>query len=210
MTARVSSSAAGNVVAPAFPARPRVRASSRTRATVALLAMIAALGAFWSQSYRYKDDPHGLARPPFSLAPGAWRSILAVAATTNALCPRPLPLVVLYVSASCPHCRAELRRWSHLLQSAPQADCIAFAVVAAPSTDQAPTGWIPSRLARTLMWDRDGRVARALQVRLVPVTAYVTPQGVAVARVVGEVSEQSALQQVHALLRASNDHRGAP
>jgi hypothetical protein len=198
-------------VAPAPPARPAAGTMSRTRATLALLGVIATLGALWRQSDRYRDDPYGLARPPFKLEAKAWRSVLTVAATTERSCPASVPVVALYVNASCPHCRAELRRWANLLGSgAPQVACIGVAVVAAPSRTPGTTDWVPPELLPMLLWDHDGTVAGALQVRLVPVTAYVTRSGVVVERVIGEASEQSTLPRLDRLHQTSNDGRGAP
>lgn len=198
-------------VAPALPARPAAGAKSRTRATLALLAVTAALGTLWLQSGRYRDDPYGLARPPFKLEAKAWRSVLTVAATTERSCPASVPVVALYVNASCPHCRAELRRWANLVRSgAPQVACIGVAVVAAPSRTPGTTDWVPRELLPMLLWDHDGTVAGALQVRLVPVTAYVTRNAVVVARVIGEATEQSTLLRLDRLHQTSNDGRGAP
>jgi hypothetical protein len=208
---RANDAVPATTVAPALPARPAVGARSRTRATVGLLAVIAALGTLWSQSSRYLDDPYGLARPPFKLEPKAWRSVLMVAATAEKSCPASVPVVMLYVNASCPHCREELRRWSSLLRSgAPQAACIGFAVVAASSRTQTRTDWIPRELVPQLLWDHDGTVAKALQVRLVPVTAYVTRNAEVIARVIGEASEQSTLVRLDRLNQTSKDGRGAP
>jgi hypothetical protein len=184
---------------------------SRTRATLALLAIIAALVALWRQSGRYRDDPYGLARPPFTLEGKAWRTVLTAASTKERSCPASVPVVALYVNASCPHCRAELLRWANLLRSgAPRVACIGIAVVAAPSRTQGATDWVPPELVPMLVWDHDGTVAAALQVRLVPVTAYVTKNAVVVARVVGEASEQSTLVRLDRLHQTSNDGRGAP
>jgi hypothetical protein len=173
--------------------------------------MCAVLGTFWSQAGHYRDDPYGLAKPPFTLDPAAWRSVLLVAATKDASCPASVPIVVLYVSASCPHCQAELQRWSTLLHDrAPQARCIGFAVAATPGAGSANLGWVPRELLATLLWDHDATVAHALQARLVPLTAYVTKNGVVVARTVGETSPHSVLSHLDELRRASNSNRGAP
>jgi hypothetical protein len=202
--------AAASPVAPAMPARP-ARTVSRVRPAVALLALIALLGTLWSQSGRFRDDPYGLAKPPFKLEAAAWRSVLTVAATAEKSCPPSVPVVTLYVSASCRHCRAELQRWSNLLRSGvPQVKCIGFAVVATPPASQATTEWMPPELVPMLLWDHDRTIANALRVSLVPVTAYTTAKGVVVARAVGEASQQSTLLRLDDLRRAANDARGAP
>jgi hypothetical protein len=59
-----------------------------------------------------------------------------------------------------------------------------------------------------LLWDHDGTVARALNVRLVPLAAYVTRQGVAVSRVVGEASDSLTRRHLLELHRISNGDGG--
>ena len=94
--------------APVSPARPVGRARVRMPAAVALLVCLASLGWFGVYEWRHRPVLGVLDAPPFKMSDAAWRSILTVATTTESSCPPSVPVVVVYVSASCIHCRAEL------------------------------------------------------------------------------------------------------
>jgi hypothetical protein len=84
--------------------------------------------------------------------------------------------VLLYVSASCRWCEAELQAWDSLLASG-TSDVRAPTVVMAPG---APGGWrdfLPKRLAPGALLDADGSLARGLGVGAVPFRARVAPGG---------------------------------
>lgn len=194
---------------PTSPARSAIGVRSRARAAVVVLASCASLGSLASYAWRHRVEASGLDAPPFRIENAAWRSVLTVAATREPSCPPSIPVVILYVSGSCVHCQAELRRWSNLVRSgAPQLSCIGLAVVAAPSKATSPPHWLPTEIASTLLWDHDGTVARALDVRLVPLAAYVTSKGVVIARVVGETSEVLTSRHLADLRRTSDASRG--
>lgn len=179
-------------------------------AAVALLVCLASLGWFGVYEWRHRPVLGVLDAPPFKMSDAAWRSILTVATTTESSCPPSVPVVVVYVSASCIHCRAELERWASLVRNgARQLSCIGLAVVAAPGRSTPTADWLPHELAPTLLWDHDGTVARTLDVRLVPLAAYVTSNGVVTARAVGEASETSTSERLADLRRISGARRGA-
>ena len=201
--------ASPTAVAPDSPARPAFGVRIRTRAAVALLACVASLGSLGSYAWRHRVQASGLEAPPFKIDDAAWRSVLTVAAITEPSCPPSVPLVILYVSGSCLHCRAELLRWSNLVRSGKlEMPCIGLAVVAAPSKVNSPPHWLPAELTSRLLWDHDGTVARALKIRLVPFAAYVTSNGVVIARVVGEASEATTSRHLADLRRVSDADRG--
>jgi hypothetical protein len=199
----------GNVDAPIPATRPPARAARRVHALFVVLLLASALGALWSQSSRYHDDPLGLAKPPFAMDGRAWRSVLTVAATSNAACPASVPVVVMYVNPDCPHCHAELQRLAARIHgNARSARCVGLAIVAAP-TKTLLTTWLPPDLVPLLAWDYDGAVAHTLRATLVPTTAYITRKGVVVARVVGESDERSTQRRLDDLQRLSTAAAGA-
>jgi hypothetical protein len=81
-------------------------------------------------------------------------------------------------------------------------------VVTAPAGDATTPDWLPQELRSTLLWDHDAAVAHALDVRFVPLAAYVTESGVTIARVVGETSDSSTALHLSELRRISNGERG--
>lgn len=194
---------------PTSPARSAIGVRARARATVVVLASCASLGSLGSYAWRHRIEASGLVAPPFKIENTAWRSVLTVAATREPSCPPSIPVVILYVSGSCVHCQAELGRWANLVRrGAPQLSCIGLAVVAAPGKATSPPHWLPTEIASTLLWDHDGTVARALDVRLVPLAAYVTSKGVVIAKVVGETSEVLTSRHLADLRRTSDASRG--
>ena len=202
--------ASPTAVAPDSPARPAFGVRIRTRAAVALLACVASLGSLGSYAWLHRVGASELEAPPFKIDDAAWRSVLTVAATTEPSCPPSVPLVILYVSGSCFHCQAEIRRWSNLVRSGKQEmPCIGLAVVAAPSKANSPPHWLPAELTSRLLWDHDGTIARALHVRLVPLAAYVTSKGAVITRVIGEVSEETTIRHLVDLRRISDASGGA-
>jgi hypothetical protein len=195
--------------APASPARRAGTAPVRTRAGVLLLACLASLGWLGAYTWRHRVDTSALAGPPFKIADAAWRSVLTVAATTDRSCPPSVPVVILYVSSSCVHCQAELQRWASLVRNgALELSCTALTVVAAPDRGSAPKQWVPPELSSSVLWDYDRTVARALDVRLVPLAAYVTSKGIVTVRVAGEASEESTTGHLVELRRVSEAAKG--
>jgi hypothetical protein len=207
-------SATGNVgvrtaVAPGAPARQAAGTRSRVCAGVALFACLASAGWLGSYAWRHRVNVNALGAPPFKISDAAWRSVLTVATTTDRACPPSVPVVILYVSSSCLHCQAELRRWSDLVQRhAPELACTGIAVVATPNKAVSLHEWLPVQLASMLLWDHDATVGRALEVRLVPLAAYVTSKGTVSAKVIGETSEASTGQHLADLRRFSDGERG--
>lgn len=193
--------------APVPSARPAIGA--RIRATAVLVVCVGSLAALCSFAWNHRVDASSFDARPVKIDETAWRSVLTVAATAKRGCPPSVPVVVLYVSRSCPHCLAELERWAALVGTGgPEIACTGLAVVAVPNRGSSSTEWLPPELASMLLWDHDGTVARALNVRLVPLAAYVTRQGVAVSRVVGEASDSLTRRHLLELHRISNGDGG--
>jgi hypothetical protein len=195
--------------APDVPARRAARAGVRTFAAALLVAGTAA--AVWLGSFAWRHRVGAAARDtsPFALSDTVWRSIRAVARTTGPSCPPSVPVAVLYVSRSCVHCEAELQRWAGLVRrGAAELACVAVAVVAPFAQRSAARDWPPPELAQSLLWDRDGVVARALDARLVPIAAFVTATGVVRVRAVGESSEAATIERLRRLRWLSDIESG--
>jgi hypothetical protein len=169
-----------------------------------IAACAAALAALSSFAWGHRVDPNELAQHRFKLPAPVWRSILSVTETTHRSCPPSVPVVVLYVSSTCQHCKEELRRWASLVRSGANAlGCIGLVVSAAPGNSSAQDDWVPRELAPMLLWDHDRTVAHALDVRMIPLAAYVTNKGVVMSRAVGEASESITAKRL-AELRTFN------
>lgn len=91
------------------------------------------------------------------------------------------PGVIIYISVHCPHCRAQLEAWDHLLAEwkgpAPW-------VVIAPG-EEPDSGVIPPRMRGRVVLDDGARIARLLDVERVPMTVYVATDRRVIARVEG-------------------------
>jgi hypothetical protein len=175
-------------------------------ALVACAALIAGLGSY---AWRHRPPSNGIETAPVALRPADWRAVLTVAATGERSCPPSVPVVVLYVSSTCPHCLAEFGRWRRLMATGQrESSCIGFAIVAAPVRGTAGTEWLPRELTPVLLWDHDGTIARSLDVRMVPLAAYVTRNGIALSRVAGETADSAKLQQLARLRAASTSATG--
>ncbi|MFN2397328.1 MAG: hypothetical protein ABR543_01595 [Gemmatimonadaceae bacterium] len=93
--------------------------------------------------------------------------------------PAGLPQVILYVSPKCPHCHAELDEWNRLALALPGlAARVAIVIVTPAPAEPSDTSFIPARLRHRRIWDRDRRIGRALQLRAVPASVYLSPRGV--------------------------------
>ncbi len=82
------------------------------------------------------------------------------------------PTLLLYVDEQCSWCKAELRTWTELVSRAPER---APVVVVSRRSDP---GFVQPRLARVLVHDRTGAIARNLGLQGVPAIAVMTPRGV--------------------------------
>jgi hypothetical protein len=170
----------------------------------------AALAALSSFAWGHRVDPTELAQRTFKLPAPVWRSVLGVTETTTRSCPPSVPIVVLYVSSTCEHCREELRRWASLVRThAAALDCVGLAVAATPASAATTAAWMPPELAPMLLWDHDRTIAHALDVRMIPLAAYVTRKGVVVSRAVGEISESLTAKHL-ADLRTASSPVGGP
>lgn len=201
---RPSASAAPDVSA-RREARPRVRAL----AGALLVGAAVVAGSFGRYAWRHRIEAAARVTVPFALSDTVWRAVRSAAHTAGTSCPPHAPVAILYVSRSCAHCKAELLRWAGLMHNgAPEMDCVSIAVVA-PFAELSPADtWLPTGMERTLLWDRDGSIARALDARLVPVAAFVSSAGVVRVRVIGESSEAATLERMRTLLWFSRIESG--
>lgn len=93
--------------------------------------------------------------------------------------PAGLPQVVLYVSPTCSHCHEELDEWNRLALARPGlATRVAIVIVTSAPALGSDTSFIPAGLRHRRIWDRDRRISRALNVRAVPASAYLSRTGV--------------------------------
>jgi hypothetical protein len=210
VTARTNTSRAETVAAAApDPARPAVTVSGRTRAIAVMIASVGALATLGSFALRHRGDAGALVPPPFQLKEPTWRAVLTVASVSNRSCPASAPIVLLYVSSTCAHCKVELERWSKLVRTqSPRLSCIGIAVIASPNGATPSASWLPAELSPSLLWDHDHDIARELGVRLVPLAAFVTPKGVVTSESVGEASEESTDRRLEELRQVANTSNG--
>ena len=195
--------------APDVSARRAAGIRTRSLAAAMLLAMVAGAGSLGAYTWRHRVAPLMHDPSPFPLGDAVWRSVRSVARTSGTSCPSRLAVAVLYVSRSCVHCEAELRRWAGLVRSgAPEIACVAIAVVAPHAGTSPANDWLPAELANALLWDRDGLIARALDARLVPLAAFVTPAGIVRVRAVGESSAAATLERFRTVRWLSNIEPG--
>jgi hypothetical protein len=195
--------------APERSARRAAGAGLRAAAGALLIGAAAAMGSLGAYAWRHRIAPAARVATPFALDDTVWRSVRSVARTTGESCPPSVPVAVLYVSQSCVHCEAELERWAGLVRrGSAELACVAIAVVAPFTRVAVADGWPPPELAKMLLWDRDGSIARALDARLVPVAAFVTSAGVVHVRAVGESSEAATVERLRSLHWLSNIEPG--
>lgn len=96
--------------------------------------------------------------------------------------PRGAPEAVLYVSDACRWCDAELDAWG---KDMPREGPLGPLVVLSPGSDPDAAGLLPGALARRVVHDADGSLARALGVEAVPVLLRLDSAGRVVAVTVG-------------------------
>lgn len=108
------------------------------------------------------------------------------------------PSILLYVDEECPWCKEELLTWHELVRATGST-----APVVILSRRSAP-GFVPPSLARFLVHDQTGSIARALGLRGVPATAIVTPRGVT--HLFYGLSGQSRLDSLLHLLDVPSPH----
>jgi hypothetical protein len=114
--------------------------------------------------------------------------------------------VALYVTGSCPFCRAELAHWGTLAGRFPELFRSLRVVVIAPDPPgAADTTWLPHALPHVRVRDAHGDIARALGVRAVPVTLYLDPADTVRDLTVGERPLEATLRRVEALLRSQEE-----
>jgi hypothetical protein len=106
--------------------------------------------------------------------------------------------VLLYVSQACRHCLKELESWATAYSA--RGFSRLPAVVLSPGSDVIDTSYLPPAFRGGWIHDRDGSVARRLEIRAVPFVAVFDDGGtVADAR-----AGRSAGQRIQELLRGLN------
>jgi len=160
---------------------------------LALAASVAAVGGLSLATVRSSRAYEGPSVPfdPGALAgigPGAHRAAL----------PRIPEDVLLYVSQACPHCLRELESWATSFSAG--GFSLLPAVVLSPRSDTIDTSYLPPALRGEWIHDRDGSVARRLEIRAVPFLAVFDDGGTVVEARAG----RSSGQRIQELLRRLN------
>lgn len=139
---------------------------------LALLAAAAATLAWEGRSGAHRAralKPHPT---PYRLAP----KVLELIAAPNEVL-RPVSRALLFVSETCWHCRAELDRWTSIAIAHPQLFS-AIEVVVITGAPLTRKGFVPAELPHRHIYDREGAIAAAINVRVVPLVAFVSGDGV--------------------------------
>ena len=189
--------------------RARSPMGARSRAAAVLLGCVAAFAMLGAFAWRHRVDVSRSAADPVKLPSPVWRSLLTAATTTERGCPPSVPVAVLYVSRSCRHCQAELRRWAAMVRAkSPAIACVGLVIVARPVEAIASTDWLPPELSPMLLWDHDAEIASALGVHLVPLASFITAKGTEISRLLGEQSESAVANHLLELRLSSSGNGG--
>lgn len=188
--------------------RARSSRGVRGRAGALLVACTLSLACLGAYAWRNRIDVSRTEITPVTVPAPTWRALRAVASMTETACPPPVPLAVIYVTRSCPHCRAELGRWASFVRSGTELSCIGVVVVARRTASDTSRDWLPPALTSMLLWDRDGAIGNALGVRLVPSANYITSRGSLMSRAIGEQSDSSTKTHLIELRRTSGENGG--
>ncbi len=166
---------------------------------LALLAAVAA-GLTWKAK---SDALRGRALKPHPTPYRLTSSVLElIAAPEEASQPsRPVSRALMFVSETCRHCRAELERWASVAIAYPQlfSEIEVVVITAVPLNRK---GIVPAALPHRHIYDKEGAIAAAVNVRVVPLVAFVSANGI-VERVA--VGQNSASQVVTWLANLNGD-----
>jgi hypothetical protein len=93
----------------------------------------------------------------------------------------------MFVSETCKHCRAELERWASIAVAHPQlfSEMEVVVITAVPLNRE---GIVPAALPHRHIHDNDGAIAAAVNVRVVPLIAFVSANGIVERVTVGQNS----------------------
>ena len=143
-------------------------------ATVVAASVLAAALVIVEKPGRGRTGPDQ-ADLPWALPPLTASAVRGGSSTAAEMSAAPAALI--YVTHTCPHCKAELARWDSLAPGSHPglvADVRArVRVIASPSSPMEPLDWVPASLRARTVHDADGDIARELGVRAVPATFWV-------------------------------------
>lgn len=162
-------------VAPGAPQRGPRNGSDpdrHRRAALGILLAIAGAVAFAVAQVAVAGRPHPMVGHPLPSL-----GLSTVGPCAERFTP---PAVILYISVDCPHCRAQLQAWDHMLA---ESRGPAPWVVLAPGETAGPV--VPTSMHRRVVLDLNGHIARLLEVGRVPMTLYAAGDRSVVARVEG-------------------------
>ncbi len=156
---------------PGAPSRgPRTgrRRGGRTVLAGGVLATFLAL-AGWALAASVRSEADPLVGAPLPLLDVTPLPPCPAWAAPRALRP---PAVLVYISVSCPFCRAEVAAWAERVGR--EGGPLPWVILA---PDEAPDSTLPGALRSRILLDRSGQVGRVLQVRRVPTTVHVDGAG---------------------------------
>lgn len=146
---------------------------SAVRRSIALMSLAAVFGGGgWGALAFFRHQRRALSGPP---TPFRADPLVGVGPDLRRMAVPPGPAVVIYASARCPYCRAELRSWSRLLADHP--GLRRPWVVFAPGTRVREARALCGAFAGHWMTDPTGAVARGLRVQAVPFVAVMDSGG---------------------------------
>jgi hypothetical protein len=157
----------------------------------ALAASLASVGGLCLAAAG-SSQPDG---PPVPFDPGVLAGIGPDG--RRATLPRASGEVILYVSQSCLHCRQELESWATSFSAS------GFArlplVVLSSGSDPSNTSYLPTVFSESWSHDRDGEIARRLEIGAVPFIAVFDDGGTVVEARAGRSSDQRIRELLHRL-----------
>jgi len=149
------------------------------------------------QAWRVANSPREL---PFSVA--SFSGIDSGGAMWRAADSRGTSHALLYVSPTCPHCHAELRRWEAIGKMQPALLAgLQLVVIVPASIPSSLRDFLPRTLRIRVVIDADRKLARSLRVRAVPHVAFVDRELMARSTSIGQINRYRTMANLRTVER---------